>query len=291
MIPAAFKYERPERVDDAVACLAQHGSEARVLAGGQSLLLLLKARAIAPKVLIDIGCVADLRGIRRDGNSVTIGALTTQAELAESEELRRAFPIFGGDASMLSDPIVCKRGTFAGALAFADPSGDWPAVALVLDAQVHVRGVDGPRTIAIDGFFRDSFTTALQATDLLTHLTIAIPQRQPKMVYRKLRHPASGYALVGVAAMLERDSDGICRGCRVAVTGAGRRAVRAKAVEAALQGQRLAPDTIAQAAEHASEGVDLLSDLHAGPEYRALLVRTYVKRALLDATPVLHEMP
>ena len=287
MIPPSFEYKKPMRVDEALATLAQYGSDARVLAGGQSLLLLLKARAIHPKILIDISGLAELRTISREGDVVTIGALTTQAQLAESEELRRIFPLFGGDAAVLSDPIIRRRGTFAGALAFADPAADWPAMALVLDAQVHVRSVNGPRTIPIGDFFRDSFTTALQPTDLLTHLTIPVPQGQPKMVYRKMPHPASGYALVGVAAVLECNSDGLCCDCRIAITGAGRRAVRAKAVETALQGQPVTPGTIAQAAEHAPEGVDFLADLYAGPEYRALLVRTYVKRALLDVTPVL----
>ncbi len=285
MFPAPFAYERPESVEEAVACLAQYGSDARVLAAGQSLLLLLKARAIAPRILIDIGAVADLRRIRREGEVVTIGALATQDELAEAEELQ-AFPLFA-DAAMLADPIIRKRGTFVGALAFADPTGDWPAVALAIDAQLHVRCVNGPRTIAVDEFFIDSFTTALQPTDLLTHITVPVRQGRPKMVYRTLRHPASGYALVGVAAVLRCDSDGNCSDCRVAITGAARRAVRARAVEAALRGRRLVPKTIAEAAEEASHDVNLLSDFHAGAEYRGLLLRTYVKRALLDAMPVL----
>lgn len=158
MIPASFEYQRPERVDDTVACLRQYGSDARILAGGQSLLPLMKARAIAPRIVIDIGGLADLRGFSRDGGAFRIGALATQAELTNSEELRNHFPLFAGDLT-LSDPMVRKRGTFVGALAFADPASDWPAVALALDAQMHVSGVNGPRILSVDEFLRDAFTS------------------------------------------------------------------------------------------------------------------------------------
>lgn len=285
MIPAPFEYQRPESINDALAGLAQYGADARVLAGGQSLLLLLKARAIAPKMVIDIGGLTDLRGINRENDAFRIGALARQAELTDNKELRGHFPLLAGDL-LLSDPLIRKRGTFAGALAFADPGSDWPAIALALDAQVHVNGVNGPRTLAIDDFFLDSYSTALAPADLLTHVTIPIPQGKPRMVYRRLRHPTSGYALVGVAAVVVCDANGACTDCRVAVTGAGRRAVRARAVELALKGQCLTPDIIGQATEHALDGIDLLSDLHAGADYRKHLVRVYVKRTLSDAIAV-----
>ena len=254
-----------------------------MLAGGQSLLPLLKARAIAPKVLIDIGALAELREIAIAEGRVTIGALVTQAEVTGSDALQRMFPLLVGDLTAFSDPIARKRGTFGGALAFGDPAADWPAIALALDARLHVTGLGGPRTLSIQEFFRDAFTTALQATDLLTGVTIAVPRGERYMVYRRLSHPASGYALIGVAAVLGWDSNQVCSDCRVAVTGAGRRAVRATAVEAALRGERVHAARIEHAAEHAAEGIDLLSDLHGGPEYRAHLARIYVKRALVDA--------
>lgn len=147
----------------------------------------------------------------------------------------------------------------------------------------NVTGVSGRRTLSIQEFLRDAFTTALEATDLLTAVTIPVPRGERSMVYRRLRHPASGYAIIGVAAVLGCESDEVCSDCSVAVTGAGRRAVRATAVETALKGKRVDAARIEQAAEHAAEGIDLLSDLHAGPEYRAHLARIYVKRALLDA--------
>lgn len=283
MMPAAFEYERPRHVAEAVWSLARHGAEARVLAGGQSLLPLLKARAIAPKVLVDIAGLAALRGIVIEESTVTIGALVTQAELIASEALRRMFPLLAGDLAASSDPIVRRRGTFGGALAFGDPSADWPAIALALDARLQVTGVGGTRTLPIEEFLRDAFRTALEPTDLLTAVTIPVPGGKRSMVYRRLRHPASGYALMGAAAVLGWDVDHVCTECRVAVTGAGRRAVRATSVEAALRGEHVDVARIEQAAAHAAEGIDLLGDLHAGPEYRAHLARVYVKRALVDA--------
>ncbi len=282
MMPKAFDYEKPGSVEEATALLKQYGPRARVLAGGQSLLLLLKARAVEPEALIDIGGLAELRGIHRDDGSVTIGAMTTQKEVIESEVTRGSLPIFSGDVLMIADPMVRNRGTLGGALAFATPAGDWPAIALALNAQLHVRSAEGSRTIPVDGFFLDSFKTALEPTELLTHITIPIPKNHASMVYRKMRHPASGYALVGVAVVLDHDEDGVCSDCRIAITGAGRRAVRATAVEDALRGRRLSPELIGQAAERATEGIDFMSDPYAGEEYRGLLARTYVKRALTE---------
>lgn len=282
MMPAPFDYQRPDSVAEALSWLARYGAHARVLAGGQSLLPLLKTRAVTPAIVVDIGGLAQLRGISRQADAFRIGALVTQAELTGSEALRRAFPLLAGDV-MLGDPIVCKRGTFAGALAFADPASDWPAIALVLDAQLHVSGVDGQRTLPIREFFRDSFATALAPTDLLLHVTLPDPPGRSAMMYRSLRHPASGYALVGVAALVQRDANGMCTDCRVAVTGAGRTPVRARAVELALKGQRLTGDTIGQAAARALEGVELVGDAHAGVAYRGALVSTFVQRALGDA--------
>jgi aerobic carbon-monoxide dehydrogenase medium subunit len=283
MMPPPFAYEKPETLAEAVALLERHGADARLLAGGQSLLLLLKARTVTPRLLVDLGGLADLRQIGRADGALTIGALATQTRVAESAEVRRALPLIPEAAAVVADPMVRNRGTFGGSLAYADPAGDWPAVALALDARLHVAGADGPRTIPAADFFLDSFTTALHPTELLTHVELPLPSGAVGTAYRKLRHPSSGYALVGVAAQLARDFDGTCRDCRVAVTGAGRIASRARAVEAALHGQRLSPEAIAHAAEQASDGIEFLSDLYAGPAYRDLLVRTYVERALLGA--------
>jgi aerobic carbon-monoxide dehydrogenase medium subunit len=282
MIPTSFDYAKPATVDDAVAVLHQHGADARVLAGGQSLLVQLKARSIAPKVLVDIGELSDLRGIKHDNGTAVIGAATTQAEIGRSGELRRDFPLFAEAPSMAADPMVRNRATFAGSLAFADPAGDWPAIALALDACVQARHANGSRTIPIDDFFRDAFTTALQPNELVTAVSLPVPQGRPVMAYRKLRHPASGYAVVGVAVVVDQGTDDTCSDCRVAITGAGRRPVRAKTVEAALRGRQLSRGAITQAAEDACDGVDLTGDLFASPDYRGLLTRTYVKRALLD---------
>jgi aerobic carbon-monoxide dehydrogenase medium subunit len=287
MIPPSFDYTKPSNVDDAVAALHQHGEDARVLAGGQSLLVLLKARSITPKILVDIGGLADLRGIARENGTLVLGALATLAEITQSEEVRRSFPLFGDAAAASADPMVRNRATFAGSLVSADPAADWPAIALALDACVEARCTGGSRTIPVDDFFRDAFTTALQPDELVTRITFPVRHGRPAMVYRKLRHPASGFAMVGVAAVAERGSDETCIDCRVAITGAGRRPVRAKAVEGALHGQKLTSEAITQAAERACEGLDLTGDLFGSAEYRGLLARTYVKRALQDLLAVL----
>jgi aerobic carbon-monoxide dehydrogenase medium subunit len=289
VIPAIFQYEKPESVGEALSCLARLGPEAQVLAGGQSLLPQLKGRTVTPRLLVDISGIGSLQQIALDGKQVTIGAMTTQAQLSCHQEIRRLFPVFASDAFRHSDPLVRNCGTFAGALAHADPASDWTAIALMLGAEVHLSGANGPRTILANAFFMDSFATACEPYELITHVTIPIRHQATGMAYLKLPHPASGFALVGVAAAIERDREGWCAQCRVAVTGAGRKAYRAAAVERALQGQRLSSDLIAEAADLAVEGVEIIGDLAGGPEYRGLLVRTYVKRALLAATfPTVH---
>lgn len=278
-----FDYATPASVEDAIALLVKHGPDARILAGGQSLLVLLKERTIAPTLLVDISRIDTLRGIEQRDGEVRIGATTTQAELLESGTLMRWFGPSGLDASGLGDPMVRNRGTVGGAIAFGDPAGDWPAIMLALGATFAAQGPTGTRSIPTGGFFSDSFTTALQTGELLTHVTIPLPPDGARAVYRKYPQPASQAALVGVAALLDCDPHGRCRDCRVAITGAGRHPDRAAAVEAALRGTRVSNEVIAQAAGRATDGLELRDGLFAGPEYRALLAQTYVKRALLDA--------
>ncbi|HEX6965310.1 MAG TPA: FAD binding domain-containing protein [Gemmatimonadaceae bacterium] len=283
MIPPEFDYERPSSVEAAVAAVASYGADARVLAGGQSLLPLLKARAIAPKVLVDIGGLDELRRIERDGDSVTIGALATQAEVLESAAIGGRFPRLRAGAPLLGDPVIRNRGTFVGALAFADPAADWTALALVLDARLRVRGATHDRTVPIGEFLLGAFTTTLAPTEVITHVTILLPAGNSTLAYWKVRHPGSGMTLVGAAVLLDREGDSGDGACRVAITGAGPRAVRVTAVEDALRGERLSPEAIEHAADRAADGLELLSDEFASSAYRERLARACVRRALSEA--------
>lgn len=283
MIPPEFEYQVASTVPAAIAAL-QGRSDARLLAGGQSLIPVLKLHGARPGLLVDIGRIAELRGITISDDTVEIGALTTHREIEDSVELRRVLPIMAETAELVADPPVRSRGTFGGSLAYADPGGDWPAVALALDARLEATGPGGGRTISIDDFFIARLTTALQRDEVLTCITIPIPRWTVGMAYGKLRHPASGYALVGVAVVVGMDESGVCRSCRVAVTGAGPRATLVRATCDALAGQRLTPSTLRAASVRASEGLSLSSDIYAREEYRAHLVRVYVERVLRAAT-------
>ena len=283
MIPPSFDYEKPGSIEETITLLKRYGADARIMAGGQSLILELKRRMISPKVVIDISGLEELRGIHRSDGSVAIGAMATQAALMESDLIRSHFPIFGEDALVISDPMIRRCGTFAGSLALGNPEEDWPAFALMLDAEIEITGSDGTRAVSIGEFFQDAFKTALAPTDLLTHIRLPVPKSPNKMVYRKVRNPASGYALVGVAVRVEQASDGTCSDCRVAITGAGRVPARARAVEDALRGQRLTPGGVDQAAEQALAGMELGTNLFAGPEYRKQLVQACTRRALREA--------
>lgn len=283
MIPAEFEYYAPTSVQEAVALLQQHGDDAKVLAGGHSLIPLLKLRLASPPVLVDINKIADLKGIKRQDGTITIGALTTHAEIELSEELKDVLPILHEAATVVGDPMVRNRGTFGGSLAHADPAGDWPAVALALGATMKITGPNGERSVAADDFFVDMLTSAVEPGEVLTAVEIPVPQGKFGASYQKFSHPASGYAVVGVAALVTLGSDGKCQDCRVAITGAGPRATRATATEDALKGQQLTEDAIAKAAERAGEGMDFLGDIFASESYRAHLVKVFTKRALSAA--------
>lgn len=282
MIPATFDYFTPTSVQEAVALLGQH-PEAKILAGGHSLVPMMKLRLANPPALIDINGIAELHGIEQSGDAVRIGALTTHAALEENADLRGRLPILHEAAHVIGDPMVRNRGTFGGSLAHADPSGDWPAVALALGARMRVTGPKGERTIGADDFFVDLLTSALEEGEVLTDVTIPLPAGKTGMSYQKFAHPASGYAVVGVAAVVTLDGSGACQSCRVAVTGAGSKATRATATEQALQGQHLDEATIARAAVSAGSDIDFLGDIFASADYRRHLVEVFTKRALLAA--------
>lgn len=281
MYPAVFSYQRATSVQDAIARLAKE-PDAKLLAGGQSLLSLMKLRLASPSTLLDLGGLKELRGIRRDGDTITIGALTTHREIEFSDELKSACPILPEAAALIGDPLVRNRGTVGGSIAHADPAADFPAVLLALGATLQVEGPKGRRTIAADDFFLGLFQTALQPDELLTGIQVTPPSAGAGMAYEKFPHPASRYAIVGVAAIVSV-AGGVCRAARVAVTGAGSHAMRLSSLETALVGKKLDGQTIAAACQQVIAPDDLSSDQFASSEYRAHLAAVLSRRALTRA--------
>ncbi|HEV7473640.1 MAG TPA: xanthine dehydrogenase family protein subunit M [Pyrinomonadaceae bacterium] len=283
MIPAQFNYEAPTTIDEALALLAANPDEAKILAGGHSLIPAMKLRLAQPTLLVDIGRLKDLAYIREQGDQIAIGAMTTHYQLESSELLARICPLLPECASHIGDVQVRNKGTIGGSVAHSDPAGDWPAAIIALKAQLVVVGTNGERMIAADDFFVDLLTTALDAGEILREIRIPKPSGRFAHSYQKVRHPASGFAVVGVAVALRLTADGSCETASVGITGVASKVYRAAAVESALQHQPLNDDTIAAAAAHATDGVDANSDLYASEDYRRHLAKVYTKRALQKA--------
>jgi carbon-monoxide dehydrogenase medium subunit len=282
MIPAAFTYHRPRTVQAALRLLSAH-DDAKVLAGGQSLLPMMKLRILEPAHIIDIGRIAALRKIRVREGRLRIGALVTHWMLEESPAVRRAAPVLAEAAATIGDLQVRNLGTIGGSLVHGDPAADYPAVVLALDAECVLTGPDGNRTVPAAEFFQGIMTTAIRPGEVL--VDVAVPVRTGRLgaSYQKMANPASGFALAGAAAVVGLDETGRCAHVRVGVTGVGPAAYRALAVEAALTGHEPSEDLIAQAAHAATDGVVANEDLHAGAEYRLHLGRVMTKRALTAA--------
>ncbi len=278
MIPAAFEYVRAKSVEEALSLLEEHGEDAKLLAGGHSVIPMMKLRLLAPSVLIDIGRLP-IASIERDGNRVTIGALAKHAALAASDDLRSAAPALWDAANQLGDPQVRNRGTVGGACAHGDPSADYPAVMLALGATMTVTAKSGPRNVSADDFFVGMFETDL-AGGVLTSIAF---DAAPHSAYVKYHHPASHYALVGAAVKLEMNGD-VVGSARIAVTGIGDMAFRAKRVEEALAGVNPSDtDAVTAACANAAQGVDTRSDIAASAEYRRAMADVFVARAVRAA--------
>ncbi len=273
MIPTAFEYTRPTSLDEAIAAV---GSGGKVIAGGQSIIGLLKLRVATADRLIDIGRIKELKGYRKmpDGG-VEIGALTTYAEWQASTTMASV-----ADAiDLIADVQVRNRGTVGGSIAHADPASDMPAIALAFDGSAVLRGPRGERVVPLDGFFVGPFTTSMAADEILVSIRRPALPADAVFAYRKLAQPASGYAIVGVAALVAMSGGSISH-ARVALTGVGEVAYRAKAVEADLIGSDGSANAIAHAASHATDGVTVASDIHADAAYRAAMAVVYTKRAI-----------
>ena len=281
MYPAKFDYVAPSSLDEALTLLSESGGEAKILAGGHSLLPMMKLRLAQPAKLIDLRKVPGLNEIRVDQSGITIGAMVTHAQVAASPEIQRALPMLPEAAHMVGDLQVRNRGTLVGSLVHADPAGDLPAVFLAVEGEVVARGPNGERTIKASEFFVDILTTALEENEIVTQ--VRFPSLPPRTgtSYQKFEHPASHYALAGVAALVTLGDGGNIQQIRVGVTGVGPKAYCAEGVEQALQGK--GADAIAQAAEKAADGIDCNDDIHASAEYRAHLARVFTRRAVQAA--------
>src|SRR5215204_6302223 len=283
MNPSQFAYERAESVDEAITLLQEHGDGAKLVAGGHSLLPIMKLRLAEPETLIDIGRIPELRDVRRDDGEIAIGALTTHHQIATDAQIRAVVPLLADTAARVGDRQVRNRGTIGGALAHADAAADYPAAILALDASIVARGPRGERCIPTREFFLDFLTTALQPDEVLTEVRIAAPAEGHGWSYQKLANQASGYAIVGVGAVVILDGQGAVADVRVGVTGAAAVAWRAEATETALRGQRLDNGVVAAAADLVDGGIDFLDDLHGSAEYRRRVTRGLTRRAILEA--------
>jgi aerobic carbon-monoxide dehydrogenase medium subunit len=280
MIPAAFDYVRASSLAQAIDLLRDDPDGAKLLAGGHTLLPALKLRLASPELLIDIGGIAELKGIEISEAGIRIGALTTHAELFASEQLHRTLPIFRQAAYLIADPQVRNRGTIGGSLANADPAADWPAVVVALQAEIEIAGANGLRRVAARDFFVDIFSTALRPDEILASIQIPLPTIGMRFLYRKIRHPASGFAVVGIAIGV-RLHDGVVAAISIGVTGAANHAFAGQAAADFLTGKTLTRDNIDRAAKLLSETTECLSDRYASAEYRVNLMRIETRRTLL----------
>lgn len=282
MIPPQFDYVKATSVDDAVAALQQHGDEAKVLAGGQSLIPLLRLRLAYPGVLVDVSNVEEMRGVRDDGDAIVIGAATTHADVLADKAVQQHAPLVVEATKTVADRQVRHRGTFGGSLSHADPAGDLPSVALALDAEFVVAGSGGRRTVAAKDFFSDYLQTALAPDELLVEV------RLPKLGdgwgvhYEKFHRVAQAWAVVGVAVAVQRSNGSISQ-ARIGLTNMGPTPVRATAVEQALSGAAVETAAVAAAAAHAADGTSPPSDLGGSADYRRHLVTVLTRRAVLAA--------
>ena len=282
MYPAEFEYFRPTTLAEASRLLRKH-KRSQLLAGGHSLLAAMKLRVSEPAALIDIGGVRGLAGIRAKGKSLSVGATTTHAAVASSPLVAKSCPLLAETASQIGDVQVRNRGTIGGSLAHGDPAADYPTAILALDATLVVSGARGERKIPAAKFFLDPFTTALKAGEILTSVAVPAYGKGTGGAYLKHRHPASGYAVVGVAALVEL-SGGLCRKVSLAVGGAGGTPIRVPEAEAALAGSKPDAKAIEAAAAKVSSAItDPLSDTYASGEYRLHLATVLARRALTEA--------
>jgi carbon-monoxide dehydrogenase medium subunit len=283
MIPPAFEYLRPKTLPEAVALLQQHGDDAKILSGGQSLIPMMKLRLARPSHLIDINRISGLSYIKEDGGFLKIGGLTREAELEASDVVRAKYPLLLDTATVIADPQVRNLATVGGNLAHGDPANDHPATMLAYGAQIAVTGAKGARVISIDDFFVSLFTTSLQHDEILTEIRIPIPPPKSGGAYFKLERKVGDFATAAVAVQITLDDKGAVQKAGIGLTNVGATPVRAKSAEDALRGKKLDAATIGQAAQLAADVAQPGSDLRGPAEYKKGLIKELTKRALARA--------
>ncbi|MGY1724884.1 FAD binding domain-containing protein [Blastococcus sp. SYSU DS0533] len=283
MIPAPFEYARPTTVEEALEAIAAGGEDVKVLAGGQSLIPVMRLRLAAPETVVDLGRITELRGVREEGDALVIGAMTTHSDVLADPLIRQHAPLIAQATETVADRQVRHRGTFGGALVHADPAGDLPAVALALDAEFVIAGPEGRRTVPARDFFVDYLTTAVGEGELLVEIRVPKLGGEWGMRYEKFNRVAQAWSIVAVAAAVRRENGHIAE-ARIGLTNMGPTPLRAAAVEAALSGAEATPEAIEAAAAHAAEGTEPSSDLNAQADYRQHLAAVLTRRAVTAAT-------
>lgn len=282
MIPAPFEYVRPGTVAEAVSALAAAGEDGKLLAGGQSLIPVLRLRLAYPSTIVDVGRIPELHGVREDGDALVIGAATTHHDVLHDPLVAQHAPLLAQATATVADPQVRHRGTFGGALAHADPAGDLGAVALALGCEFVAAGPGGERRIPAADFFTDYLTTALGADEVLTAVRVPKLGAGWSSHYEKFNRVAQAWSIVAVAALVRREN-GAITDARIGLTNMGPTPLRASTVEAALTGADASAPSVGAAAEHAADGTSPASDLSGSAEYREHLARVLTKRAVLAA--------
>jgi len=280
MIPPSFDYYVPNSVSDAIGMLKQHGSEAKILSGGMSLIPLMKLRLASPAYLIDINRIAGLDHIKDEDGFLRIGALVREADLEKSALIRSKYPLLLDTTLVIADPLVRNRATIGGNLAHGDPANDHPATMLALEAELVAVGPQGERKIPVTGFFTDLFTTALNSDEILTEIHIPIPLPGSGGAYFKLERKVGDFATAGVAAQLTVGKDDICERVGIGLTNVGLTPVKAEKAEEALRGKKIDGESIKRAAQLAAQESEPTADLRGSEEYKRDLVRVLTARAL-----------
>jgi len=283
MYTAPFEYHSPSSVAEALGLLAKLGDDAKVISGSQSLVPMMKLRLATPAHLVDLRKVPGLNGVSESGGAIQIGGMTTHAAIGANALIRQRLPMMAEAAVQIGDAQVRNLGTIGGSLAHADPSADWPAVLMALDASVRIGSARGERSLRVSDLIIGPLTTALQPGELLLGVSVPLPSGRYGGAYEKLPHPASRFAIVGVAAEVFLDKGGAVQSSRIAMTGLGSKASRASAVEQALQGKPAGAAAIDAAAARAAEGIEIRADLTGSAAYKANLAAVYCSRAVKRA--------
>lgn len=283
MYPSSFDYHAPATVAEVLALLDKHQDDAKVIAGSQSLVPLMKLRLSQPKHLIDLRKLPGMIGVWDAKGALQIGAMTTHDALEKNELLKAKLPMLAEAAGHIGDRQIRNQGTVGGSLAHADPAADWPAVMLACGASVKLVGKGGERTVTIEDFIIGPLTTALEQNELLVQVVVPVPAGRVGAAYEKYPHPASRFALVGVAAVLTLDAGGVVQAARVVIAGMGAKASRATEIEKALVGKKPAAESLKAAAQHASAGLEVTDDSGGSAAYKRQLAAVVAERALVKA--------